>query len=183
MKLKSWVRITPTNVELNGRQLSVKETGSALLTELYRTYVNDYPKFFKMDELSKLGFIASELLLQNEREAHSEQEDRAVVLFNRSGSICSDRKYQETIRHDDDFYPSPSIFVYTLPNIVTGEIAIRHHYYGETAFYVLSEYNQQLMDEVLAATFADDATTSAVTGWVDCETHDSFDAYLYIVEK
>ena len=92
MKLKSWVRITPTSVELNGRQLSVKETGSALLTELYRTYVNDYPKFFKMDEMSKLGFIASELLLQDEQEAHSEQEDRAVVLFNRSGSICSDRK-------------------------------------------------------------------------------------------
>ena len=68
MKLKSWVRITPISVELNGQQLSVKESGSALLTELYRTYVNDYPKFFKMDELSKLGFIASELLLRNEPE-------------------------------------------------------------------------------------------------------------------
>jgi 3-oxoacyl-[acyl-carrier-protein] synthase-1 len=183
MKLKSWVKIKPTSVELNGRQLSVKESGSALLTELYRTYVNDYPKFFKMDELSKLGFIASELLLHDEPESYSEQEDRAVILFNKSGSICSDRKYQETIRRDDDFYPSPSIFVYTLPNIVTGEIAIRHHYYGETAFYVLNEHNQQLMDEVLTAAFADGVTKSAITGWLDCATHDSFDAHIYIVEK
>ena len=94
-----------------------------------------------------------------------------------------DRKYQDTIRHDDDFYPSPSIFVYTLPNIVTGEIAIRHHYYGETAFYVLNEHNEQMMHDVLTATFADDTTTSAVTGWIDCETKDQFNAYIYIVEK
>ena len=59
MRVKSWVRITPTSVELNGEQLKVNASGAALLTELYRTYVNDYPKFFKMDELSKLGFIAA----------------------------------------------------------------------------------------------------------------------------
>lgn len=183
MRVKSWVRITPTSVELNGEQLKVNASGAALLTELYRTYVNDYPKFFKMDELSKLGFIAAELLLRDEEQSHSELEDRAVVLFNRSGSICNDRKYEDTIQHDDDFYPSPSIFVYTLPNIVTGEIAIRHHYYGETAFYVLDEHNEQMMHDVLTATFADDTTTSAITGWIDCETKDQFNAYIYIVEK
>ena len=183
MRVKSWVRITPTSVELNGEQLKVNASGAALLTELYRTYVNDYPKFFKMDELSKLGFIAAELLLRDEEQSHGEQEDRAVVLFNRSGSICNDRKYQDTIQHDDDFYPSPSIFVYTLPNIVTGEIAIRNHYYGETAFYLLAHRDEQLMRQTAEAAFLDGTTRSVVSGWVDCEQDDRFEAYLELIIK
>ena len=43
-------------------------------------------------------------------------------------------RFQETIQHADSYYPSPALFVYTLPNIVTGEIAIRNKYYGETSF-------------------------------------------------
>jgi hypothetical protein len=39
------------------------------------------------------------------------------------------------------------------------------------------------MDEVLTAAFADGVTKSALTGWLDCATHDSFDAHIYIVEK
>lgn len=183
MKVKRWIEITPDSVVLNGEPIQTKATGVELLTELYRHYVNDYPKFFKMDELSKLGFVASELLLKGEEEHHEEQEDRAVILFNRSSSICNDRKYQKTIQHDDDFYPSPSIFVYTLPNIVTGEIAIRHHYYGETALYVLDQADEQLMNDVVMAVFADSFTKSVLTGWLDCETRDQFTARICIIEK
>lgn len=183
MRIRQWVKISPTGVELNGVLLKTSSTGAALLTELYRTYVNDYPKFFKMDELSKLGFIASELLLEADKDRHSESEDRAVVLFNSSSSICNDRKYQETIQDRNDFYPSPSIFVYTLPNIVTGEIAIRNHYYGETSFYVLNEYDERAIENVLASLFADGVTSSAISGWLDCDDKDNFSAYIYIIEK
>ena len=31
------------------------------LTQLYRQEVGDYPKFFKMDVLSRLGFLLTEL--------------------------------------------------------------------------------------------------------------------------
>jgi len=183
VNVRRWVKITPTEAIVDGKLLDTKATGAALLTELYRNYTNDYPKFFKMDELSKLGFIAAELLLKGEDENHAEREDRAVILFNRCSSICNDRKYQDTISRPDDFFPSPSIFVYTLPNIVTGEIAIRHHYYGETAFYVLDEPDETLMRQVIAAAFADDTTTSVLTGWVDCETHDNFYAHIYVIDK
>ena len=54
------VYINPETVLVNGKALAHKETGSALLTELYRTHIGDYTKFFKMDILSKLGFVASE---------------------------------------------------------------------------------------------------------------------------
>ena len=137
------VDITPNEVKVDGKVLNHNETGGALLTELHRTCVGDYPKFFKMDTLCKLGFVASELLLQAEGAPRFEpREDRAVVFFNRSASLQADTAYQATIQDPENFFPSPAAFVYTLPNIVTGEIAIRNKYYGETSFLVLEEYDE-----------------------------------------
>ncbi|MBO7645775.1 MAG: 3-oxoacyl-ACP synthase, partial [Prevotella sp.] len=39
----------------------------------------------------------------------------AVILFNRSSSVIADREFEKTIKDDADFFPSPSLFVYTLP--------------------------------------------------------------------
>ena len=76
------VYITPNEVSIDGKVLNHNENGAAMLTELYRAHVGDYPKFFKMDTLSKLGFVASELLLQAEgAERFVPREDRAVVFF------------------------------------------------------------------------------------------------------
>ena len=175
------VHLTPTYAEVNGRRLPTTSQGAELLTELYRSRINDYPKFFKMDELSRLGFVASELLLQAAGDRHADSEDRAVILFGRSGSLVNDRKYQATISQSDDFFPSPALFVYTLPNIVTGEIAIRNHYYGETSFYVLDEHDERLINQVVSASFLDGTTSSAICGWVDCKSRDQFEAHLRLV--
>ena len=73
------VYINPDTVMVNDKPLAHNEKGSAMLTELYRAYIGDYPKFFKMDTLSKLGFVASELLLQAEGKVRFEPcENRAV---------------------------------------------------------------------------------------------------------
>ena len=40
----------------------------ASLTDLYRQWAGDYPKFFKMDTLSKLGFLLAEMLVHDEPE-------------------------------------------------------------------------------------------------------------------
>ena len=183
MTTRQWIRITPERVVLNGETLETTAQGAALLTELYRSRVNDYPKFFKMDELSKLGFIASELLLQADGDRHQNSEDRTVILFNRSSSACNDQKYQETIQTADNYFPSPALFVYTLPNIVTGEIAIRNVWYGETSFYVLDKYDEDLIRQTLEASFLDGVTKSALCGWVDCEDKDRFEAYMKLIDK
>jgi len=116
------VYINPETVMVNGKPLEHKEKGAALLTELYRNHIGDYPKFFKMDSLSKLGFMASELLLQAEGGQRFEpREDRAVIFFNKSASLQADTAYQATIQDAENFFPSPAAFVYTLPNIVTGK--------------------------------------------------------------
>lgn len=178
------VHITPNEVKVDGMVLRHIESGSALLTELYRAHIGDYPKFFKMDTLSRLGFVASELLLQAEgAERFVPREDRAVVFFNRSASLQADTAYQETIQDPDNFYPSPAAFVYTLPNIVTGEIAIRNKYFGETSFIVLEEYDETVVARQLQNAFQDPMTKSILGGWLDCIDENHFEAKLSLVEK
>ena len=125
---------------------SIKITPTAdELVELYRKEVGDYPKFFKMDPLSRLGFVATELLLKE-----SPKVDYGVLLFNRSSSMADDLAFQATIQSHTDWFPSPALFVYTLPNIVTGEIAIRNHFQTETNFMVLDAPRADIMAEQIA---------------------------------
>ena len=182
--LKHFVIITPETVKLKGVDMSHAEQGNALLTELYRAHVGDYPKFFKMDTLSKLGFVASEMLLKDEgEERFVPREDRAVVLFNRTASLQADTNYQATIQDPENFFPSPAAFVYTLPNIVTGEIAIRNKYYGETSFIVMESCDAQIMARQLMNAFQDPMTQSILGGWLDCTDENHFEARLFLVEK
>ena len=176
------VLILPDSVLVDGKEIDVEGKGKDLLTALYRQYVGDYPKFYKMDGLSRLGFMASELLLQAEgNDVAAEGDNRAVVLFNHSSSVSADRAYLDTIADPNNCFPSPSVFVYTLPNIVTGEIAIRHHYHGETSFYILPRRDEALMVSILRATFVDTAIRSAVCGWLDYVDDQHFMADLQIV--
>lgn len=183
------VHITPQGVWLDGKVFAIDKEGkqSSLLTALYKQIIGNYPKYYKMDGLSRLGFVASELLLKAERDEGSFTEDtnktRAIVFFNRSSSIASDKKYLASIAEKDNYFPSPSVFVYTLPNIVTGEIAIRNGYHGETSFYILPHKNELLMQDIIETTFMDEQTTSVLTGWLDYEDSEHFEADLYIAYK
>ena len=182
--IKHQVYISPNEVKVDGKALAHNEKGSALLTELYRNNIGDYPKFFKMDTLSKLGYIASELLLNIEGNRSFEpREDRAVILFNRNASLQADTHYQSTIQDPEHFFPSPAAFVYTLPNIVTGEIAIRNKYFGETSFIVIDDYDEQIIMKNLDIAFQDPVTTSIIGGWVDCSDEEHFEARIFLMEK
>lgn len=197
------IRITPEEVVLDHQKLwegnqnaneKLEEQEGAghhsLLTSLYRQMIGNYPKFYKMDGLSRLGFVASEILLNAEkgdtdverREEEGERllEERAIIFFNHSSSIASDRNYKESINDKDNYFPSPSIFVYTLPNIVTGEIAIRNHFHGETSFFILPDKDERLMEEILQASCRDAQSKSFLTGWIDYEDERHFEADLKI---
>ena len=157
---------------LNGQPIAVQETGEKMLVELYRRYAGDYPKFFKMDTLCRLGFVAAELLLKGESVD-------AVVMANRSASIKNDTDYMATIT-DGNYYPSPALFVYTLPNIVTCEIAIRHHIQGETSFYILDSYEE--LEPIVKSQMADCTSPAAIlAGWCECNGKNEFYAKLQII--
>jgi 3-oxoacyl-[acyl-carrier-protein] synthase-1 len=175
--------ITPERVCVDGCDISFVGTGKAMLTDLYKRYVGDYPKFYKMDRLSQLGFIASELLLQAEgRERFKDCDDRAIILFNHASSIMADRQYLSSIETPGQFFPSPSLFVYTLPNIVAGELAIRNHYHGETTFCILPERQDDVMRQVLQACCQDETTRSILGGWVDYQDDAHYVADLTVYE-
>lgn len=185
------IRITPEEVVLDhqklweGNQNANEKLGEqegqehhSLLTTLYKQMIGNYPKFYKMDGLSRLGFVASEILLNAEK--GETDKERAIIFFNHSSSIASDRNYKESINDKDNYFPSPSIFVYTLPNIVTGEIAIRNHFHGETSFFILPDKDERLMEEILQASCRDAQSKSFLTGWIDYEDERHFEADLKI---
>ena len=183
------VRITQEEIVVDGESLSLESRGKEMLTEVYKTKIGDYPKFYKMDILSRLAFIASELLIESEGQRSKDEGQfsspniqRAVVLFNHSSSIIADRQYVKSIKKDD-FFPSPAAFVYTLPNITTGEIALRNGYHGETSFYLLAERNEKLMQRVIKSTFIDCDIKSVIGGWIDCPSEDKYECDIRIYVK
>lgn len=179
MQVSHEIEITPTSVILDGQHIAVNETGEKMLVELYRRYVGDYPKFFKMDTLARLGFIAAEIVLKQQGQTCNNQQPTAIILANRSASIKNDTDYLATIS-DGNYYPSPALFVYTLPNIVTGEIAIRHHIQGETSFYVLD--NPEQLEPIVQSTLATRHSPAVIlTGWCECSEANMFNAKLQII--
>jgi 3-oxoacyl-[acyl-carrier-protein] synthase-1 len=80
-------------------------------------------------------------------------------------------------------FPSPALFVYTLPNIVTGEIAIRNKYAGETSAFVMEKFDPELFVRTVEEAFQDRETREAVVGWIDCRSEEDFEAFAFLVGR
>ena len=80
-------------------------------------------------------------------------------------------------------FPSPALFVYTLPNIVTGEIAIRNKYAGETGAYVLEKRDGEQLWAIVREAFQDRCTESAVVAWIDCPSDTQWEAEAWLVTR
>lgn len=158
------------------------KTNKADLTRTFKSMEIDYPKFYKMDVLCRLGFVASEQLLREVNKVFSEQvvdDNTAVLLVGKSASAVADHKYEETIQPgEDNYFPSPADFVYTLPNIVTGEIAIRHGLNGESWYIALPERDDAVIEQMAESLFAGSKTKSAIVGWIECPDEEHLEAEL-----
>ncbi len=142
----------------------------------------DYAKFFKMDNLSKLAFLAADILLK-EQTAHSNNlKDVAIVLSNKASSLDTDRKHQICISDKDNYYPSPSIFVYTLPNICIGEISIKYQLRSENCFFVFEKFNATHLHINADYLLKHNKAEKVLCGWVDFDDK-NYDAFLYLVSK
>ena len=162
--------ITNDNVVANGETLVTRGTQCEnWLADIYRAIGMQYPKFFKMDNLCKAGTLAAEILLRDvDFDRETVKPDWAVVLMNSASSLDDDRHYQTTIQDAENYYPSPAVFVYTLANIVTGEIAIRHKIGGESSFYVFPSFSEESEQRIIRQTFeANPELTHIICGWVD----------------
>ncbi len=167
-KKSEYTEIKAVELPLQGL-LSVNEIDEKL-SQLYRESGMQYPKFFKMDRLCKAGILGAELLLKDyDYDRENVKADWGIILMNSASSLDNDRRFQKTIAADN-YYPSPSIFVYTLANIVTGEIAIKHKIGGESSFYVVPTFDKAMMDELLQLTYtANPELTHIICGWVNID--------------
>jgi len=149
------------------------------LPAVYRHFEIKYPKFFKMDNLSKLGWLAAEILLKDSVVTDKyKEEEIGVVLANASASLDTDIKYYETARD----IASPALFVYTLPNIVIGEICIRHSIKGENAFFILNEFDAGFIQEYVNNLVSNDIFQCCICGWVEL-LEAEYKTVLFLVEK
>ncbi|MBR7013121.1 MAG: 3-oxoacyl-ACP synthase [Muribaculaceae bacterium] len=178
------VVLTPDQLMVDGEQREIQPAEGDRITAIYKQMIGNYPKIYKMDMLSRLALVATELLLQAEgAERFTASEDRAVVLFNHSSSIQADRAYLATIADKEGCFPSPSIFVYTLPNMATSEVAMRNLFHGETSLYILPCRDEKAMKQVIEASMLDKSTHSMITGWLDYEDNDHFIADISIIQN
>ena len=151
----------------------------SFLTDAYQSLNIAYPKFYKMDRLSKLGLLASELLVQGSTtKLDYNIHQIALVLANANASLDTDIRFFESTKT----LASPSLFVYTLANIVAGEICIRHGIKGENAFFIQPVFDASHIAQYVNLLMATTKTEICMAGWVDVlgEHHDVF---LYLTEK
>ncbi len=149
---------------------------------LYKQEEINYPKFYKMDSLSKLGFLTSELVLRLCNLKKYKEEELGVVLSNSSSSLDTDMVHQATITDRYNYFPSPSVFVYTLPNIVTGEICIRFKIKGENAFLISEKFDERLIFNYVNELMGRNRVQASLCGWIDL-LGDKFEALVMFVEK
>ena len=157
-------------------------TFAEFIKALYKQEQIAYPKFYKMDALSKLGFMCAELLLRQGNPGSFKPDSLAVVLANSSSSLDTDLTHQESIRNRAAYFPSPSVFVYTLANIVIGEICIRHSLKGENAFLISETFNPGQLTEYVSEILDNKRAGACICGWVEILGND-FRAMMALVEK
>lgn len=185
-QIVTYCKISSNQVWLNGTSFykdEAPEELSAFLGKLYKHLETAYPKFFKMDKLCKLGLLATELITRNSPGLSEISKNNVALVFsNSASSLDTDRQHQQSISDKQNYFPSPSVFVYTLPNILLGEIAIKHKFTGENAFFVSEYFDPKLMHSYTELLLLNSPTDAVISGWVNVDEN-SAEAFVYCVKK
>jgi len=184
--ISRYCTIKNNTIVVDGKEVFADEISvpvNEFLKNAYRSCNVQYAKFFKMDALCKLGFLTAELLLQNyDSILLLSPEKIGVVLANSSSSLDTDINYFDTIKDREHYFPSPAVFVYTLPNIVIGEICIRHKLNGENAFFVSQSFDAELLYNNVKNMFEFGNAQCIIMGWVEL-LGDTYQSILYTIER
>ena len=147
------------------------------LLKAYEQLDINYAKFYKMDRMCKLGLLGSEVLLSGISKS-LESESTSVILSNSSSSLDTDFRYWDSVKN----VASPSLFVYTLPNIVAGEICIRNGFKGETNFFVSDAFEPDWLANNVEMVLSAEHTNSCLAGWVNVLGNHA-EVFLYLTSK
>jgi len=151
------------------------------LKEVYKFAEIKYPKYFKMDLLSKLGFLCAEVLIKGER-IPDQAERIGIVLENKVSTYLVDFKHQETINDKSNYFPSPANFVYTLPNVMTGEICIRNGFKGENMVFVNQAFSPEFVSQYISALYKADKADLIIGGFVDAD-EEEYEGFMFLSRR
>ena len=178
--------IKPHEVKVNGiKEFSDSDNNEfgAFMKSIYKQYDIKYPKYFKMDNLCKVAFLASEIILkENEHLKEFDPNKIGVILQNSHSSIDTDTKYNDTIKDKSNYFPSPAVFVYTLPNVMIGEICIRNKFQGESTCFISKQFDPEFVTDYVNELLDSGKLEACVTGWADYVDGD-YSAMMFLVEK
>ncbi|TSJ46464.1 hypothetical protein [Fluviicola chungangensis] len=178
MKILAHSYVCPKGTFLNGKLVYDTAEEENPLKSAYQQLGVEYPKFYKMDVLSKMAFIGTEILLPFFPKDADLENDLQLIFANSSASLNTDNLFVES--YEQLKTPSPSLFVYTLPNIVTGELCIRHKWYGENCFFVEETFNPLHFSE-WSQIALNKGNNSCLCAWVEAKTNGEQECFLFLL--
>lgn len=180
LKLLRSCSIADGTIQVDGTDVFMGPVDSfgAFARAAFRALGVEYPKFHKMDNLSKLGFLAAEHLLAGQDLPTAGTGSRTgIILANATSSLDTDLRHETQLRQG---LASPALFVYTLPNIVVGELCIRHGITGENLLFIAENYDATPQVAYVANLFAHQRIDKCLGGWIDFFDED-YRAFFYLV--
>ena len=180
--INSYCHISFNKCVVNSKEIYSFNSGSIddFTKDVYKQLDIDYSKFYKMDILSRTAFLGVELLKKECSEISNYSDNEIALLFaNNNSSAITDVNFQETYKNGG--IPSPSLFVYTLPNILIGELAIRNKWYGENMFTVAESFDPNYFSSYCNL-LLNKNTEAAICGWLNIN-NDKIEAFLFFVTK
>lgn len=161
------LRLRQGAFEIDGRPLCAFAPGPAFFGEAYAALLGAYPKFFKMDAMSKTAVLAARALLAEVGFEGGEAAPRVgVVLYTRDGCAATDRLFQQTLA-PEAYFPSPALFTYTLPNLAMGELCIRFKLTGENVTFAVPSFRLEDCLDYVGLLARKGTLDYCLCGWVN----------------
>ena len=180
MSLITQSYISKTGAFLDGKIIvSCEKDSENYLKEIYTGLDLNYPKFFKMDNLYKLVILGS-ILMKDKFDVLNDGSALQLIFANASSSQLTDVFFKKG--YVEMKAASPSLFVYTLPNILIGELSIYFKWQGENVFFIQEEFEPQFFIDQVNFAF-DRGNSCCLCGWVESKINKEEECYLFLLKN
>lgn len=165
--IQSYAAISTNKSWLDGKVFAENSGNESIdnwLRLLYEKTKLNYPKFFKMDNLSKMALLAMEMInAESKSTIEISPFKKSIFLANKSSSKKTDELFLKSCKS----IASPSLFVYTLPSICIGEVCIKHKIKGPNSFLVAEKFDPTFFIDYTNSLFKKNKTEECYIGWVE----------------
>lgn len=149
------------------------------LLKAYKELDIKYPKFHKMDSVSKLGILTASLLFREKNTKH-EPISTGIVISSNSGCYITDENYIKAVQEDPET-SYPALFTYTLPSIVMGEICIKENIQGENLYVLSDSFDRSFLQQMADIMIQEKGMKKCLIGWIEITNETNYKSYLELI--